>query len=83
MLIGATLFIMFILTVFSWILGSSLTGVVLDSDVGGYLIINGTKYLYQSEEVAGTFYIDPVVGAITMFVVIIALVAILGINILG
>jgi len=82
-IVGITLFMMFMLTVFSWILGSSLTGAALDEGVQGYHIINGTKYLFETQEVDILFFIDPVLGAISIFVIIAIIVGVLGINILG
>lgn len=82
-LIGLTLFILFILTIFSMILGSEPPGVFLDSTVSEYLIINGTKSYLETATEQSIFFIHPIYGAIAIFLVIITLIAVIGLQIFG
>lgn len=83
MLIGLTLFILGVLTIFSIVLGSDLSGSVFDTSLGGDLIVNGTTTTLEFTGDDALFVIDPTIATIAVFVVIIAIVAVLGIQVLG
>ena len=83
MLIGLTLFIMGVLTIFSLVLGSGLSGSVLDTSVSEDLIVNGSTTTLEWIGDDMLFAIDPTVATIGVFVIIGGIVAVLGIQFLG
>ncbi|TET57865.1 MAG: hypothetical protein E3J52_09615 [Promethearchaeota archaeon] len=83
MLIGLTLFILGVLTIFSMVLGSDLSGSLVDTSMGGDLIVNGSATTLEFTGDDMLFAIDPTVATIAVFVIIIAIVAVLGIQVLG
>lgn len=82
-LIGLTLLILGVLTIFSMVLGGALSGTILNSDYQGDLIVNGTTTTLEFSGNDQLFAIDPTIATIAVFVVIIAIVAVLGIQFLG
>ena len=83
MLIGLTLLILGVLTIFSLVLGSSLAGSIIGSDYNPDIIVNGTTTTLEFSGDDVLFAIDPTVATIAVFVIIIAIVAVLGIQFLG
>ena len=82
MLISLTLFLMGLITFFSVILGSTLTGATETTDIQNDLIVNGST---TTLEISGShvFNIDAVVGAIAIIILITVIAGIIGIRILG
>jgi len=83
MLISLTLLIMGVITLFSLVLGESLSGSIIGGGWDGTLDVNGTESTLEFTGDQGLFAIDPTVATIAIFVVIIAIVAVLGITVLG
>ena len=83
MLIGLTLFILGVLTVFSLVLGGTLSGSVIGSNYDPTIIVNGSTTTLEFSGDDVLFGIDPTVATIAVFVIIIAIVAVLGIQFLG
>lgn len=83
MLIGLTLFILGVLTIFSVVLGSNLSGSVLDTTVEQNIIVNDTITTIEFTGDDMLFVIDPTVATIAVFIAIIAIAALLGIQFLG
>ena len=83
MLIGLTLLILGVLTIFSLVLGGSLSGSIIGSDLNPNLIVNGSTTTLEFSGDDVLFAIDPTVATIAVFVIIIAIVAVLGIQVLG
>ena len=83
MLIGFCLFVLFVLTVFSMVLGSVLPGSTVGAEYETWAIINGTRQTMESSSGEGFFFIDPIFGAIGILIVITIIVALLGIQIFG
>jgi len=72
-----------ILTIFSIILGADLSGNLFDASIEQELIVNGTTTTLEWEGNDMLFNIDPTVATIAVFVIIGAIVAVLGIQVLG
>ena len=83
MLIGISLFVMLVITMFSIILGSVVPGTIISSTTDVYLVVNGTRQYLETQTQESVFYLDPVYGALVIFVVIIAIVGLIGIHIFG
>ena len=83
MLVGLTLLILGVLTIFSVVLGSNLSGSILENVYDGDLIVNGTTTTLEFSGDDMLFAIDPTVATIAVFAIIIAIVALLGIQFLG
>ena len=83
MLVGLTLLILGVLTIFSVVLGSNLSGSILENVYDGDLIVNGTTTTLEFSGDDMLFSIDPTVATIAVFAIIIAIVALLGIQFLG
>ena len=83
MLIGLTLFIMFVLMIFSMILGNVVPGTIVSSTTDVYLVVNGTRNYLETQTQENMFYLDPVLGAIGIFIVIIAVAGLIGIQAFG
>ena len=83
MLIGLTLLIMGVLTIFSIVLGADLSGNIIDSTLGGEVIVNGSVSTLEFGGDDVLFIIDPTTATIAVFIIIIAIVAVLGIQFLG
>jgi len=83
MIISVCLVILTVLTMFSFILGNTLTGSPVDNIISNDLLINDTITTLTFEDADALFVIDPVLGAIGMLVVIGVIAAIIGIQILG
>lgn len=83
MLIGFSLLILGVLTLFSMILGTNLIGTTLSGDVSQDLIVNGTTSTLEFTGQEGLFIIDPTVATIAIFIVIIGIAAVLGIQVVG
>lgn len=83
MLVGLTLLILGVLTIFSIVLGSNLSGTILENVYDGNLTVNGTTTTLEFSGDDMLFAIDPTVATIGVFVIIIAIVAVLGIQVLG
>lgn len=82
-LIGLTLLLLGILTVFSFVLGGALSGSFFENTLDTSVIINGTTTTLEFGGDEVLFAIDPAVATITVFIVIIGIVGLLGIQILG
>lgn len=82
MLVELTLMIMLVLTIISITFGGTISGIPQQIIIDNSQIINGTTTSYY-QEVEVLFYIDPLIQAIAILVVVIALVSVLGIQILG
>lgn len=83
MVITATLFIMIVIALFSIILGGSFTTVPMETVIDNEVLIDGITRYFELDIETTFFNIDPVAGAIVILTVILALVLILGIQILG
>lgn len=82
-LIGLTLLLMGLLTVFSFVLGGALSGSFFENTLDTSVIINGTTSTMEFDGGEVFFGIDPAVATIGIFVVIIGIVGVLGIQFLG
>jgi len=80
MLIGLTLFILGILTLFSLILGNGLSGIPGEVGLEGSLIVNGSTTTLKFPIGDFMLLIDPTVATIVVFGAIIVVVGILGIQ---
>lgn len=78
MIIGFCLIMLGVLTIFSLILGTSLSGSTLDPTVDTNIIINGTTTTLEWTSGNFLFIIDPTIATIGLFVVIGALAGVLG-----
>lgn len=83
MLIGLTLFAMFVLMMFSVIIGSDMPGNILENEFNNYAVIDGIITTFDSASGESVFLIDPVFGAIGILIVFIAIAGLVGIQILG
>lgn len=83
MLVSLTLAILGVLTIFSIVLGANLSGTILENTYDGNLIVNGTATTLEFTGADGLFIIDPTVATIAVFVIIIAIAAVLGIQAIG
>ena len=83
MIISVCLVILTVLTMFSFILGNTLTGVVVDGVISNELLINDSLTTITFEESDALFSIDPVLGAIGIMVVIGIVGALIGVQFLG
>lgn len=83
MLIGLTLFSMFVIMIFSMIVGNESIGTIIDNSYGGYMVVNGTKTSLESAPESSVFFIDPVLGVVGMFIIIVAIVGLLGLQLFG
>lgn len=83
MLVGLTLLILGVLTIFSIVLGSNLAGASIDNSITSDLIVNGTTTTLEFTGDDIIFAIDPTIATIGVFVVIGVIVAVLGIQVLG
>lgn len=82
MILGLSLAILVVLSLFSVILGTSFIGSEIETVIGNDLIINGTNT--SVELVAGaTFSIDPFLGLTAVIIVLIVLAVLVGIQIIG
>ena len=81
--VGGCLFAMMLMTLFAIFGGNSFGGIEGTLAGGSGLIINGTESDLELEGSDFVFYIDPIQGAIVIFIVVIGIIAIASINILG
>lgn len=80
MLIGLTLLIMGVLTLFSIVMGQSLSGNILDYSMDTNVIVNGSATTLEFQGEGLLFAIDPTVATIGVFVIIGVIGAIVGIQ---
>lgn len=82
-LVGSTIIVMVILTILSIFGGNDFIsgGSTIAGD--SQLLVNGTAQSLGLQDSSFTFYIDPVQGAIVLFTIMIAIVVLLGIQVLG
>lgn len=83
MIIAVCLLILLVLTMFSFILGNVLTGIVIDDTLSNDLIVNDTITTITFEESDALFSIDPILGAIGILIVIGIVGALVGVQIIG
>lgn len=83
MIIGLTLAIMFVITIFSIILGNSLTGLFLENIIDNNQIINGTTDYWGNPVNETTFGLDPITGGIALVVALVIVGAAIGITFIG
>jgi len=83
MLIMLSLLILGVLTIFSMVLGESLSGTFLKGTYESSAIINGSVSTIEFGDTDLLFIIDPTVLGIAAFVVIIGIAALLGIQFLA
>ena len=78
-----SLIILLVLTVFSVVFGASFGATVIENVIDNSLIIDGITTTLEMEGADLLFNIDALTGALVWIIVIIALVSVIGINILG
>ena len=83
MLITLSLLILGVLTIFSMVLGESLSGTMLKGTYGSSAIVNGSVSTMEFGDTDLLFIIDPTVLGIGAFVIIIGVAALLGIQFLA
>ena len=75
--------ILLVLTLISVLLGSSFTDTFVPSTIENEAIINGTTTSFEILNTGVILNIDPIVGAISMIIIIASVGAIIGIQVLG
>jgi hypothetical protein len=83
MIIGVSLAIMLILTLLSVVLGNDFIGSVIDTDIDGGSIVNGSSSTFSLTPSSSTFAIDSIQGAIAIILVIVVLATVIGIRIVA
>jgi hypothetical protein len=83
MLVGLTLLILGVITIFSIVLGSNLAGTSIDNTITSDLIVNGTTTTLEFTGDDVIFAIDPTIATIGIFVVIGIIAGVMGIQVLG
>ena len=83
MLITLSLLILGVLTIFSMVLGESLSGTMLKGTYDSSAIVNGSVSTMEFGDTDLLFIIDPTVLGINAFVIIIGVAALLGIQFLA
>lgn len=83
MIIGLTLTILLVLSVFSLILGGVFVDIPVQITIGGKQTLGETTTTFEIPIGDFTLRIDPVVGLITIFIVIIVIAVLLGLQILA
>lgn len=83
MIIGASLFVLGVISLFNIFLGNSFIDYSVDNSVDTSLTVNGTTsdLVYESSDVV--FSIDGITGAIVILIVIVTIASVIGIQILG
>ncbi len=74
---------MTILTLLAVILGNTLSGALVDATVDNTAIVDGTPSTFEVTTADYLFSIDPISGAIAMIIIITAVSALVGIQVLG
>jgi hypothetical protein len=83
MLIGLSLLILGVIMMLGIILGGNYIGSEVNAVIDNNLVVNGSTSTLEFNFEGYTFAIDPVEGAIVVFVVVITICALLGITILS
>lgn len=83
MIIGLTLSILIIITLFSLILGDEFIDTPFNIEIDAEATVDGTAKTFEVDLEWITFEIDPVAGMIVLFIVIIIIGLLLGIQILA
>lgn len=82
-LITLSLLILGVLTIFSMVLGESLSGTMLKGTYESGAIVNGSTTVMEFGDTDLLFLIDPTVLGIAAFIVIAGIAAVLGITVVG
>jgi len=82
MILGLSLLILIVLSLFSVILGNSFIGSEVENVIGNELLINGTT-TEVGVETEAIFYIDPFLGITAMIIVLVILATAVGVQVLG
>lgn len=83
MIIGLTLTILLVITMFSFILGGQLIDVPIEVEIKGSSKLGGTSTAFEIPFGDIVLKIDPTAGLIVIFIVVIVIAVILGIQILA
>lgn len=83
MILGFSLAIMMILTFISVIMGSDFIAQTLSTTVDNDQIVNGSTSTLEMDVVGSLFSIDPIQGAIVIFIVLIVLATAMSVQIVG
>lgn len=83
MIIGLTLTILLVMTLISVLLGAGFTASHVHSTIDNEAIVNGTTTSFEILNTDVILNIDPVIGAITIIIVIATVGAIVGIQVLA
>ncbi len=74
---------MFVITIFSIILGNSLTGLFLENLIDNNQITNGTTDYWGNPINEATFGLDPITGGIALILVLVVIGAAIGVHFVG
>lgn len=83
MIIGITLAIMLVISLFSVIAGNSFIGILTENVIQSEAIVNGSTTIFETVIPDYTFGLDPITGGIALIVTIATLGALIGIRVLG
>lgn len=83
MIVGVCLAILAILSLLSVVLGENFIASPVTTTIDNEAIVDGETSTFQIDAMESDFAIDPIVGALVMFIVIAAVVAIIGFRVLG
>ena len=83
MLIGITLAIMVVITLFSIISGNSFIGLITETIIDNSVIVNGSTTSLEIPVPEGTFGLDPLTGGLVLITALAILGAIISIQVVG
>ena len=83
MLIGITLAIMVVITLFSIISGNSFIGLITETIIDNSVIVNGSTTSLEIPVPQGTFGLDPLTGGLVLITALAILGAIISIQVVG
>lgn len=82
MLVGATLVIMLVITLFAIIGGNSFISITDTNVINNSIIVNGTTTSFETS-VDTTFGLDPITGGIALIITLSVLGGVIGLRVLG
>ena len=83
MLIGITLAIMVVITLFSIISGNSFIGLITETIIDNSVIVNGSTTSLEIPVPEGTFGLDPLTGGLVLITALAILGAVISIQVVG